>query len=458
MAIPTRPRRTAPRRSGGGAEWTQSGDGWDSNEGAGDDAGWASDDRSPTRVAPARSARPPRARRETPRTSRQRTGRAPGGLRRIRLVDGEPGGRVRLGVPYQSVWLSYVIALALFLLLTSGDLVRTVRAMDIGPLRTVTLPVAQGIDRTANLFSLNRPADALGAAIGREVDDPSEPVNFEAATVPKEDTTPPLREVTAQVPLEVYVAGDSMGQPLGQLMEAAGVEDPTLDVSYEYKISSGLARPDYYNWPARFAQIAKDEKPEALVMMIGGNDAQELTDPAGNVVARPRTPEWSAEYGRRLDELFDGLRADNRRLFWVLQPDVASSKHQRSVDAMTAEATESAESRPWVTLVDAGELTAGADGGYADYLTLEDGSQISCRHGDGVHLTAGCTQLVSDAIVGVIADTWEIGETAAPAGTPLEVTDGRDSAGPNGTGATGAGETEAPSSAPPTTADGSADE
>ncbi|MCB1027904.1 MAG: DUF459 domain-containing protein [Microthrixaceae bacterium] len=353
------------------------------------------------------------------------------GLRRVRLSDSPSGGRIRLGVPYQSAWLSYVIALMLFLLLTSGDLVRTVRAMDIGPVRTVTLPMANGVDRVSNLLSLNRPADAIGAALGREVHDPvDQQVDFNLPATPPEDLTPPLREVTADVPLEVHVAGDSMGQPLGQLLEAAAVDDPTLDVTYEYKISSGLSRPDYYNWPARFAEIAQNVKPEALVMMIGGNDGQELTDPAGNVVARPGTDEWRTEYRRRIDELFDGLRADNRRLFWVLQPKVASSKLQGSLTTMNEEVTASAAKRPWVTLIDGPELTSGPDGGYADYLTLEDGSQIDCRQGDGVHLTIDCSRLVTDAAVDDIVETWAIGEAAAPAGTPLDPTNGRDASGP----------------------------
>ena len=56
-------------------------------------------------------------------------------------------------------------------------------------------------------------------------------------------------------------------------------------------------------------------------------------------------------------------------------------------------------------------------------------------HGDGVHLTVGCTQLVSDATVDEIAKTWAIGETAAPAGTPLDPTDGKDASGPQGAAA-----------------------
>ena len=78
----------------------------------------------------------------------------------------------------------------------------------------------------------------------------------------------------------------------------------------------------------------------------------------------------------------------------------------------------------------AGALTAGADGGYSDYLMLDDGRRVSCRQSDGVHLTADCAQLVSAAALADIAATWEIGEPAAPAGTPLDLSDGRDASGP----------------------------
>lgn len=334
---------------------------------------------------------------------------------------------MRLGVPYQSVWLSYVIALLLFLMLTSGDLVRTVRAMDIGPVRAVTLPVAQGIDRVSNLLSINRPADALGAALGREVHDPPEQqVDFKASK-----TTPGGRHAAA-------ARGDGQRSPGGA--RGGRLDGPAVGPVDGVGCGEGPhlgrdLRVQDLLWPgeagllqlaARLADVASEVKPEALVMMIGGNDAQELTDPGGNVVARPGTPGWSVEYRHRVDQVFDGLRADNRRLFWVLQPNVASAKHQASVVAMNTQVRESAADRPWVTLIDGPALTAGPDGGYADFVTLPDGKQISCRHGDGVHLTVGCTQLVSDATVDEIAKTWAIGETAAPAGTPLDPTDGKD--------------------------------
>ena len=155
MAIPTRPRRTAGRRSDG-RPVDRHGDGRRHHGPVHLEEAWEPAEPAETLVRGRRPEQPPR----------QAGGGTHRGLKRVRLADGQSGGRVRLGVPYQSVWLSYVIALLLFLMLTSGDLVRTVRAMDIGPVRAVTLPVAQGIDRVSNLLSINRPAVTYTLASG----------------------------------------------------------------------------------------------------------------------------------------------------------------------------------------------------------------------------------------------------------------------------------------------------
>ena len=74
---------------------------------------------------------------------------------------------VRVAAPWQSVWLALVISLIVFCLLTSGNLVSTARSMPIGPVRSVALPLASGVDRFANFLSLNRPADTVDHLLGR---------------------------------------------------------------------------------------------------------------------------------------------------------------------------------------------------------------------------------------------------------------------------------------------------
>ena len=47
---------------------------------------------------------------------------------------------------------------------------------------------------------------------------------------------------------------------------------PLLD----YHISSGLVRPDFFNWPAQLQQQVKSFDPGAVAVMFGANDNQPL--------------------------------------------------------------------------------------------------------------------------------------------------------------------------------------
>src|SRR5258708_5306394 len=77
-------------------------------------------------------------------------------------------------------------------------------------------------------------------------------------------------------PVRLYVAGDAdagtFGPYLQTLMKKTGMVDVTLD----YKVSSGLSRPDFFDWPARFAEQLPKVNPGIVVLTFGGNDAQGL--------------------------------------------------------------------------------------------------------------------------------------------------------------------------------------
>ncbi len=72
---------------------------------------------------------------------------------------------------------------------------------------------------------------------------------------------------------------------------------------------TGLARPDNFDWPTRLAELARDFPPQVLVLSLGSNDAQDLVDATGKLVAPLSDPEaWEAEYAARLAASFDAFR------------------------------------------------------------------------------------------------------------------------------------------------------
>lgn len=291
--------------------------------------------------------------------------------------------------------------------------------MPIGTVRSFVLPLASGIDRFANALSLNRPADAIDSMLGRtdlnstfDLPEVAEPVDPEATTTDIA-ALPPLRAVSAASPLVVTSIGDSMAQPIGELLADAQAKGQPYSVSYEFKISSGLARPDFYNWPARIQQLMEFPKPEALVMLFGGNDAQELTSPEGSVLARPGTAEWEATYRERVASLMEFVKADTRRVFWMLPPIMRSADREAAAAVMRRVISEEAATRKWIVPVETASLTSGPDQTYADFVTTPAGKSVKCRQSDGVHFTIDCSRIVVDSIVAKINEEWSIGASAS---------------------------------------------
>ena len=59
-----------------------------------------------------------------------------------------------------------------------------------------------------------------------------------------------------------------------------------------------MARPDFFNWTKEAKALVKDRKPDATVLMFGGNDVQGLYMGKGEWI-RWGEEGWNDEYARR---------------------------------------------------------------------------------------------------------------------------------------------------------------
>ena len=323
-----------------------------------------------------------------------------------------------------AVWKGTVLSLVVFVVLASGNMVTSARGMPLGWQRDVAMGVAGAIDRVANFFSLNRPYDWAAEQLG--IDQNDEDFEFPAETVevaedPQASTTtttiPPVRVPTAAAPLRVVVAGDSTAKSLGDTLIAETSGLPELTLTNEGKVSTGLARSDYFNWGARMQEIVTQDDPEVVVFMVGANDGQSILEGDGTIVAQFDTPEWTEEYRRRVAGIMDLAKGGSRRLVWVGEPNVGTGNVQKAVSLGNQLAEEEAAKRPWVTYFDLAALVAGPDGGFAEYITLPDGSTARCFAGDGVHLSVKCLDRVMDDLVPTLTGLYATaGDTGAGSG------------------------------------------
>lgn len=135
----------------------------------------------------------------------------------------------------------------------------------------------------------------------------------------------PSRPAAAPPPVEktpdaktVLVLGDFIGGGLAEGLAEAFAETPDIRVASRINGSSGFVRTDHYDWAGSIKTILDEEKPAAVVVMIGANDRQPMTE---NGVTYPaRTPQWTTEYTKRVDSFVASIRNAGYPLVWIGQP------------------------------------------------------------------------------------------------------------------------------------------
>ena len=233
-------------------------------------------------------------------------------------------------------------------------------------------------------------------------------------------TEPPPKEATvpsAADPAEVLILGDSDAGTFGPYLKTLLDETGMVTTELDYKVSSGLSRPDFFDWPAHMRQIVPQINPDIVIATFGGNDAQGLRN-LDESWAVPREPsaddtEWREEYGKRVGEVMDYLSDGNRTLIWVGipnddNPDVTARMRVQD-EVVRAEAAK----RPNVVFIDTWARFSGRNGGWAEFVVdPRDGVGKDVRADDGFHLNQnGAEILAIDIAEAVKADLRDRGAT-----------------------------------------------
>jgi lysophospholipase L1-like esterase len=180
--------------------------------------------------------------------------------------------------------------------------------------------------------------------------------------------------------------GGALRQTLVNSIDDDGKVKARIDVKY----GTGLVRLDAFDWLAHARDLASTPA-DLTVVMIGGNDAQDISGSGRRLVVA--SAKWQAEYARRARQVMTTLTADGRRVIWVGMPLPRSAKLQRAFESLNSAVRTAATGNPLVTYVDVWADYA-PDGKYVDYMDDGSGRQVKVRNRDGVHLAkAGATML-----------------------------------------------------------------
>lgn len=116
----------------------------------------------------------------------------------------------------------------------------------------------------------------------------------------------------------VLVVGDFLAASLANGLKDSYGDRRMVTVKAASNGSSGLVRQDHYDWPEKLGPLIEENHPAVVVMMIGSNDRQPIYGENGTISLR--SPEWNAEYERRVGEIADIAAKHQVPLVWVGAP------------------------------------------------------------------------------------------------------------------------------------------
>jgi uncharacterized protein len=336
-----------------------------------------------------------------------------------------------------------VLGLTCFLLwglLAAPSLRRSAESSPLGMRRTAALAVLRPLARMSAALGLEQIEAGVERALGRNngpeapppllrttgVDRMGSPASSQAPPAPSSPLSPdpgerppakslpspsvpafsrpPVHRPTKAHPLRVLAVGDSIGEDLAIGLARALSGRKSFVLETDARQSTGLARPDYFDWAHQVAVDIRKFRPDVVVAMFGANDAQSFIARGRGV--RMGTSEWKRIYRQRAGRIMAQVSASGRPLIWVGMPPMAAEWRSQSMRMINGLLRAEAARRPGVLYMDSWRLFAGSGGGYSAYLRNASGEQELVRTSDGVHLTAAGLDRLAGAVMRTMATLW----------------------------------------------------
>jgi len=229
---------------------------------------------------------------------------------------------------------------------------------------------------------------------------------------PKRDASislPPIAQPGPNKPLTILDVGDSIGEDLGFGLTDELSHVPHVRLLTKSVGDTGLANLAYFNWIAELASEIKSYHPNAVAVMLGGNDAQAFQ--VGNRVVSFGTPEWRAAYTQRVGEMMSEATNAGIRMIWVGLPIMGptSGLNNANVQMENSIYASQAKLHSGVTFVSSWQLFENAAGQYSTYLPGPTGGLVQARDADETHIDPpGGTDRLGSYVVKKMSAAWHI--------------------------------------------------
>lgn len=300
----------------------------------------------------------------------------------------------------QRPWIALAVMSGGFLLgalLNATPLADTAASQPVGWGRTAALAATDAVSEVSDALFLDEPHQLLTEWLDRTTQSvPSLPA------APGERFTP-----SASRPLRMWVAGDSLTETIGAAVVNSAAETDVVAASFDVQYSSGLARPELFDWRREVGERLIVAPADIVVFMLGANDAQAVETATGFVAFGK--PEWIAEYRTRVDAVMSALAASAVDVYWIGLPQAADEARSERFATINAVYRAAADAQDRIHFIDIFTEFADPDGNYTAMLADPSGRLIRVRDPDGIHFTPAGADLVAQLVLDEIAAGWALG-------------------------------------------------
>jgi len=221
----------------------------------------------------------------------------------------------------------------------------------------------------------------------------------------------------------VLIIGDQMAGGMGAGLSRMAEAEGNVQVINRFNESSGLARPEIYDWAAAIPKIAEGKNITSAVVLMGLNDRRDIRTP--DKILKFGTPEWNATYQKRIDALIDVLALQRIQVLWMGEPPMGDPALDADMQNLTALIKDRAAAKG-AGFIDLRQPFLNPQGGYTDRGPDETGADRRLRESDGVtFFKVGNNRLGQIALAAIksgaapVAAAPAILPQGAPQGAPI---------------------------------------
>jgi len=204
--------------------------------------------------------------------------------------------------------------------------------------------------------------------------------------------------------IKIAFVGDSTADGLWGGMAAIAPREPCLKTNVELgrfaRNSTGLTRPEKFNWVDEMKKIGESFTPQLYVMSLGLNDRQSVVE--HGKVTLENSPDYPARYKERVTAVLKSAAASHAGLMWVGLPamrEASADRDAREKNKYFAEAIgEFDQANPQdaaMQYVEPWRLNGAGEDKFASFGPDPKGKMIQIRATDGEHFTGAGDVLVA---------------------------------------------------------------